>query len=332
MSYVEKGALTRLREYAVLALAMTCAFGAHAQQPYPSKPITLIVQAAPGGSADLTARVLTQKLGESMNTAMIVINEPGAAGALAVQRLIRSKPDGYTLLMLGTKSAIAASSGKRPNIDLMRDLIPIGIVSAGELAVVVDEKSDIKQLSDLVKKIKTRPGAVTIGVGDVTGGIQHLGAELFKSAVQGDFLIVPYGSSSKLSIAVRSGEVDAAIELVPPVMGQIKNGELRALAVTGNKKFEELPNVPTIREAGVAKAELITNSFVAAPVNTPTAIVDKLSQEINRALAQPDLIERSRTRGSRVPDAVTPQQTKDALGVELVKWREIVSKAKVKLD
>lgn len=331
MKSLKRSFLTRLTMQVSGVLILTYATLGAAQQ-YPSRPITLVVQAAPGGSADLTARVLAQKLTDSMGVAVVVMNEPAAAGVLAVQRVVRAKPDGYTLLMVGTKSAISESILKNRSYNLLTDIAPIAIVSAGELAIVTNEKSKYRRLDELIQDIRARPGKVTIGTGDVPGGIQHMGAEMFKAAIKGDFVTVVYGSTSKLSVALRSGEIDAAFELLPPMMTQIKNRDVRALALSGSKKFPELSEIPTIGEAGVANSEVITYSFIAAPADTPKPILDRLNAEINRALLSSDVQEKSRQRASRIPEPVSPTQAKELLAAEVGRWREVVSMSKFKLD
>lgn len=297
---------------------------------YPSRPITLIVQAAAGGASDLVARMLGQKLGDELGASVVIENVPAAGGIVAVQKAIRSKPDGYTLLFCGSKSAIAESLFKTRPYTLTKEIALVGVVGSTDLALVVDAKSSpFKSVDDLVKKIKAQPGKITIGVGDTVGGIQHLGAELLKKAVQGDFLIVPYGSASKLSVAVQSGEVDAAFELLPSVVGLVNQGALRALATTGSQRSEVLPTVPTLKQAGIENADVTVNSFVAAPTGMPTEVLAKLNKAMNKVLSLPDYQSALRARSSNVGAAVTPLEAQALLNNEVNKWGEIIKAAKV---
>lgn len=321
----------RLGARILVALALVGATGAFAQ-PYPSRPITLVVQAAPGGAADLTARQLAQKVTASLGQPVTILNEPAAAGVLAVQRVMRAKPDGYTLLMLGSKSAIAVAGGRLQNVDLLKQLAPVSFIGSSDVVIVTDPKSRFKRLGDLVQEIKARPGTVKIGVGDVAGGIQHLMAELFKLSVQGDFVIVPFGTMANLYVAVQSGEVDAGVELLAAIFNRVKGGEVRALAVSGSHVHPDLRDVPTAAEAGVAAFEGSTNSFIAAPAGTPPAVIERLNREINLALRQPDSIQAALARGSRVPDPVTPQQAAELLAREMTRWMSIVRQANVRLE
>jgi len=305
--------------------------GAARADGFPNRPITLVVQAAPGGASDLIARLMAQKLTANLGTPIVIDNAPAAGGNVAVQRVIHATPDGYTLLVCGSKSAIAESLFKARPFNLSKDLVQVAPIGSTDLALVVDSKSRLKKVDDLVREIKARPGKITIGVGDTIGGIQHLGAELLKSSVQGDFLIVPYGSLSKLEVAVRAGEVDAAFELMPGVITLVQQGELRALATTGAQRTADLPDVPTIAEAGFPKSELTTLSFIAAPAGTPLAVITRLNDAMAQVLGQPDFQKALAMRGSRAATAMKPAETQRQMAADIEKWRGIVKLAKVSL-
>ncbi len=172
---------------------------------------------------------------------------------------------------------------------------------------------------------------MTLGVGDTIGGIQHLGAELLKSSIQCDFLIVPYGSLSKLAVAVRTGEVDAAFELMPGIVPQVQQGVFRALATTGSRRFADFPNVPTIAEAGFPKAELTTFTLLAAPAGTPAAAISRLNNAMAQVLAQTDFQKALRLRGAKAAVAMSPAQTQRMMDADIEKWRSIVRLANVSL-
>ncbi len=314
-----------------IAMSALVAGTAHAAE-FPNRPITLVVQAAAGGASDLVARLMAQRLTANLGVPIVVDNAPAAGGVVAVQRLIHAKPDGYTLMICGSKSAIAESLFKSRPYNLGKDLVQVAPIVSADLALVVDGNSKLKNVGALVQEIKARPGKVTIGVGDTIGGIQHLGAELLKSAVQGDFLIVPYGSVSKLEVALRAGEVDAAVELVPGLISLVQQGGLRALATTGNERQGDLPNVPTIAEAGFPKAQLTTLSFVAAPAGTPPAVIAKLNDALTKVLAQPDFQKTMRTRGLRPAAAQSPGDAQRMMEADIDKWRGIVKLANVPLQ
>ncbi|MPS28425.1 tripartite tricarboxylate transporter substrate binding protein [Pigmentiphaga sp.] len=323
---------TALPRAACLAL-MAYAAAAPAADGYPSRPISLVVQAAPGGSSDITARVLAQKLSLAMNTQVIVINEPSAGGIVAMQRVKRAEPDGYTLMILGTKAAIGDAIFAAKNIDVLRDFEPVAQISTGQVAVVVKRDSPLKTMEDLIRDIKAKPGRVTVATGDVAGGIQYLGAALVREELKGDFVIVPYGTAAKLTTAVRAGEVDAAFELVPGIVGSLRDGEARALAVSGTNQLQDLPGmkgVPTMKEVGLPASDVTTSTFVVVPAGTPAGIVKTLNAEILRALAQPDLQQASRSRGSGIPDPYSAEETRTQLAREIARWQGIVKQANVK--
>lgn len=312
---------------------IACAANVQGAESYPSRPISLVVQAAAGGSSDITARVLAQKLAAAMGTPVVVMNEPSAGGIVAMQKVKRAEPDGYTLMVMGTKAAIGSAIFAGKNIDVLRDFEPVAQISTGQLAVVVKRNSPLKTMDDLIREIKAKPGRVTVAVGDVAGGIQYLGAGLLRREIQGDFVIVPYGSAAKLNTAMRAGEVDAAFELVPGVVGSLRDGEARALVVAGANQLGDLPGlkgVPTMKEAGLPGSDVTTSTFVVAPTGTPADIVKTLNAEIVRALAQPDLQQASRSRGSGVPQPYTAAETKLQLAKEVARWQDIVKQADVK--
>lgn len=300
-----------------------------AAQPFPSRPLTLVVQATAGGASDIVARQVTQKMSESLGQAVVIVNQPAAGGNVAVQTVVNAKPDGYTMLWLGTKSAIAESLFKMRPFNLNKGLTAVAFIGGTDLAVVVPSTSRLGNMQELLQEIKAKQGKLTIGVGDVPGGIQHLSAELFKSAVQGDFLIVPFGSASKLVTAIRGGDVDVGIELVPPLMGQIRSGDLRALAVTGEKRVRVLSDVPTLAEAGIKDSEVSANSFIAVPAGTPPAVIEQLNRALLGALQDPELQARLDAMGSSLAGIATPANAQARLEQEVLKWREVVRLAKV---
>jgi tripartite-type tricarboxylate transporter receptor subunit TctC len=319
----------------ILSAALASAFlgsGAALAREYPERPITLVVQTAPGGAADLAARIVGQKLGTLLGTPVVVENMPAAGGITATRRVIGAKPDGYTLLICGTKSAIAESLFNARPYNLAKDLSAVGLIGTTDLAVVVDKNSPVKTIGELVAKIRANPGKVTLGVGDTPGGIQHLGAELLKSSVKGDLLIVPYGSFGKLAVAVRAGEVDATLELLPAVLPQIRGGEMRALAVASARRSSDLPGVPTLAESGIENAEMTTMNMIAAPAGTPVAVITKLNTALNEALGQPDVQEALRSRGANPATGSKPADAQHMMENQVAKWRDVVKLAKVPLQ
>jgi tripartite-type tricarboxylate transporter receptor subunit TctC len=320
----------------VAALAAASPFGVRAQaaQAYPSAPITLYVQAAPGGTADLTARALGQQLTESLGIAVVIMNEPSAGGVIALRKAGQAKPDGYTAMLLGTKTAVSAALQKGDSYNaLLKQVVPVAVTSSSDVALVVGANSKYTRLADLVNDIKASPGKMTIGVGDVHGGIQHLFAELLKLEMRGDYVIVPYKTAAAVTVAVQAGEVNAAIELLPGVMGSIRGGVIRALAVTGRKAYPELKNASTFHDAGFpGTGEVVASSYVVVPVGTPVPVIAKLNKDVNKALGEPKLRASSEARGARVASGLSPAQAAEQFSRELAKWREIVQRTKVSVD
>lgn len=307
---------------AALAIAAAVSTPAHAQQ-FPAKPVVLIAPFAPGGGGDIIARLLAQKMGVQV----LVENRPGAGGVAATQVAAKATPDGHTLLLLGNVNAISESLFKSLPYDIVRDFAPISTVATSEVAVVVGKGSKLGSLADLIREAKARPGRITVGIG-LIGTTQHLSAELFKSRAGIDVTIVPFKSVANILTGLSSGEIDVAFELVPAAIGHIKSGNLRALAVGSGKRFAGLPEVPTVMESGIRDYNVIAWAMVAAPAGTPAAILERLNQEIAKALAQTDLQQRYQELGLTAAGS-TPKEAQDFLASEVAKWRDVIRTAKI---
>lgn len=323
------------RKFLALAPALALPAGLLAREAaasgFPSRAITVVVPTAAGGAADLSARILVDRMGAILGTPMVIENVPAAGGIVATRRVAAAQPDGHTLLNFGTKAAIAESLFKDRPYNLARDIAPIGLIGMAELALFVDKGSTLKSVGELAERIRSQPGKVTVGVGDTVGGIQHLGAELLKASLKGDFLIVPYGSAGKLIAAVRGGEVDAALELVPPMLPQVKSGDMRALAAASAQRSSYLPEVPTLTESGIANAEMAVLSMLGAPAGTPSAVMAKLNEAMRQALGQREVQEALRNRGSVPGEGMDPAQARRLMQAQVNQWREAVQQAKVTL-
>ena len=298
-------------------LAMGTAFA----QLFPSRPITLIVPFAPGGGGDITARLLTQQ----MKDKMVVENRPGAGGIAATQFVAKANPDGHTLLLLSNVNAIGVSLFRSLPYDVLGDFIPIAVIATSDVAVIVGRDAGLQSIADLLREARARPAKLTLGIG-LIGTTQHLSAELFKARAGIDVAIVPFKSVGNLMTALTAGQIDAGFELVPAVIGQLKGGQLRALAVGSNRRFADLPEVPTVAESGVRNYEATSWAQVAAPKGTPAAVIDYLSREIQHTLAQPEIRKRYQDLGLSAVGG-TPLEARELLAREVKKWGEAISTA-----
>lgn len=310
----------------IAAATLGGAFGVHAQS-YPTKPIRLLVGFGPGGVADLTARTVAQKLSEQLGQQILVENRPSAGGIIAAEAVAKAEPDGYTLLVLTNGNAVSASLFKALPFDAVRDFAPVSTLGFFDVAVVVNADSKIRSIQELLAYAKTNPGKLNIGTINI-GSTQHLSAELFKSMAALDATTVPYKGSPAVITALRGNDVQVAFEMLAPVIPQAKGGAVRILAITSDRRFPALPDVPTVAEGGVAGYQASSWNAIAAPAKTSRAIVDRLNKEIATALASPDVVKRLQDLGVTAR-ASTPEELGKLLAADIQKWGRVIEQAKI---
>ena len=309
----------------IWALCLACCTWASGQQAYPSKALKIVVPFGAGGVADLTARTVAQKMGENMGQSIVIENKPGAGGVVATDAVAKSAPDGYTLLLMSNATAVSAGLFKSLPYDAEKDLIPLSVLGTFDIAIVVPQESKFASLADLLAFAKANPGRLNIGSINV-GSTQHLAAELFKSTAGIDAQVVPFNGTPAVLTALRGGQIDVGVEILAPVLPQIKGQALRALAVTGDKRAAALPQVPTAKEAGVKTLYAASWNALAAPAKTPRDIVQRLNQEIQSALNNPDV--RKKLIDMNVdPQPGTLQQAADLLSSETRRWGDVIQRA-----
>lgn len=309
------------------ALAAAASPRALAQRDYPDRPIALVVPFAPGGIADLTARVVARAMGAALKQPVTVDNRPSAGGIVATTAVVNAAPDGYTLLLLSNASAISASLFRRLPFDVTRDLAAVGTIGFFDLVLCVDGRSSFRSLPDLLAHARARPGKLTIGTIAV-GSTQHLAAELFRSSAGVDALVVPYKGTPSVLAALRSGEIDLAFEILGPTLPQIAGGAVRPLAVSAARRNRVLPTTPTVQEAGVADYDVASWNALAAPAGTPVAVIARLNAALRDALAVPTVLQRLLEMGVR-PQAGTPAELEALLAGEIRRWREVIVAARI---
>lgn len=298
-----------------------------AAQPFPAKPIRLIVPFGPGGVADITARVVTPKMAEALGQQIVVENKPSAGGVVAGQEVARAAPDGYTLLLISNGTAVSKALFKSLPYEPERDFEAISTIGFFPLVIMTDPKSPFKNVQDLVSEAKKNPGklnAGTIGIGST----QNLAAELFKSTTGTSFQIVPYKATGDVVTAAKNGDAAVIFEILAPMTSHIKSGSLRALAVTGAKRFPTLPDVPTAIEGGIAGYDVASWNGLAAPARTPRAVIDRLHQEVVKAIASADVQKRFSELGVE-GRASSPEELKKFFAAESARWAKVVETAKI---
>ena len=318
--------LTMFRCVAGVLLAGVLATQAGAQG-FPSKPIRLVVPNAPGGAADLTARAVGQKLGETLGQPVVIDNKPGAGGVAAGEAVAKAVPDGHTLLLISSGTAVSASLFKSLPFDTAKDFIPVAPLATFDLVIVAPEGGRFKTLGELVAYARANPGKLNIGTPNI-GTTQNLAAELFKSAAGIDVQIVPFNGTPAVINALRGGQIDAGLDILSPLLAQIKARALHPLAITGDKRSRVLPDVPTAREAGVNGFVAASWNGLAVPAKTPKEVVARLNRDVVAALKDP-VVKKKLEDLNLDPHPGTPEQAAALLNDDIRRWGGVIERAKL---
>jgi tripartite-type tricarboxylate transporter receptor subunit TctC len=324
---------TTTRRATLLAFAAatlgTWAAPALAQDKWPSKPITFIVPFPAGGTTDVLARLIAQKLGAVLGTTIVVDNRGGAGGSVGSEMASRAAPDGYTLVG-GTVSSHAINVSLYPKLgyDPIKSFTPITLIGTNPTVLVVNQASPYKTLADVIAAGKANKPLTSASAG--SGTSQHLSLELLKSKAGIDITHIPYKGSGPAIQDVMAGQVDMMFDTTVVAGPHIDSGKLRALAVTSAKRQPNLPNVPTVAET-VPGYEVISWQAIFAPAGTPKPIVDRLHSEIAKILAEPELRERLAKLGMQGAD-MTTAQVGEFQKAEVAKWAQVIKAANIKLE
>ena len=315
----------------VLALAAATVCSGALAQAWPSKPIRIVVPFPPGGGTDVIARETSQRVAASTGWTFIIDNKPGAGGNLGVDAAAKAPADGYTLVLGQTSNlAINPSLYAKMPYDSQKDLVPIVLVANAPLVMVTGASSPYRTLADAVKAAKAKPGHVNFA-SPGNGTVAHLTSELFQKAAGIQTQHVPYKGAAQALTDVISGQVELYMSSVPTLIGQIKQGKLRALAVTSASRVDDLPNVPTINESGYKGFDAVTWFGLLAPAGTPKDVVARLNAEFNKALKQPELAKRLSDEGAD-PAGGTPEQFAALIKDEIPRWGKVVKDSGAKID
>jgi tripartite-type tricarboxylate transporter receptor subunit TctC len=307
-----------------LAAALTAPYAA-AQSPYPSRPIRLIVPAAPGGGTDYTARALGQKLTESIGQTVIVDNRPGAAGNIGVEITAKANPDGYTLVMPITSFSINPHLYSKLPFDTVKDFAAVVLASSAPLFLVIHPAVPAKSVSELIAVAKAKPGQLNYA-NSGNGTTAHLAGELFKKTAGVNLVSVPYKGGGPAVIDLIAGAVQIYFATIPAALQQVQAGRLRGIAVTSLKRVNLIPDVPTVAESGLPDFEVIGWFGIFAPAATPRPIIAQLNQAINVALRAPDIQQRFASQGL-IPGGGTPEELARFLRAEIAKWGALIKEA-----
>lgn len=317
-------ALPITRRQVLLATALP-ALPAAAQPRFPDRAITIVVPFAPGGIADITARAVAEQMARTLGQAVVVDNKPSAGSIVASQAVATARPDGHTLLLMSNGNAVSVRLFKKLPYDTVKDLQPISTLGFFDLGIVVPAASPYKTLADLLKQAKAQPGQIKTGTIAV-GSTQHLSAKLFETVAGAELLTVPYKGSPAVLMALRSGEIDVAMEIVGPMLSQLKAGDIRALAVTSAQRNTALPDVPTVQQAGLKDYDVSSWNAIAAPAGTPQSVIDTLQRAIATAVADPAVRSRLEALGMRLQSS-TPAQARELLAKDIQRWGAVIKAA-----
>ena len=309
-------------------LAATAAVPFLAQaQAFPSKPIRIVVPFGAGGIADLTARAVAQRLADSFKQGVVIDNKPGAGGVVAGEAVAKAEPDGYTLLLMSNGTAVSAGLFQSLPFDAQKDFAPVVTLGFFDIALLTSANSRFQTIGELLAHARANPGKLNVATINV-GSTQHLSAELLKTSAGVDFQVVPFNGSPAVLTALRGGQVDAAVEILGPMLPQIASKSVRPLAVMGARRAAALPDVPTLAESGVRGFDVASWNALAAPARTPPAVIATLNHEVNKVLGDAGL--RKQLADLNVtPRGGTPEQLRDLLASEIRRWSEVIVRAKV---
>ena len=323
-------AIIRAAAALALAVAATAAL-AQAAAPWPGKPIRMIVTFPPGGSTDATVRIVAPKLGERLGQQVIVDNRPGAGGNIGLTALARSDADGYTL-GVGAAGGLAANASLYPKMpfDAQKDFVPISLLAHIPFVLVVSPASPIRSVADLLAQAKAEPGKLAVGHGG-NGTAMHLSVQLLKLMANVDMTEIAYRGSGPVALDVIGGQVPLGMLDLPSVLQQIRAGKVRALAVTGPTRLADLPEVPTLAEAGVTGYESTGWFGVVAPAATPPAVVARLQAEMRAVLTDPEVVARARAAGVEL-SPTSSAEFGSFIAAETVKWADVIKRSGTRLE
>jgi tripartite-type tricarboxylate transporter receptor subunit TctC len=315
----------------ILTAALIAAAPAIHAQAYPDRPVTLIVGFPPGGGVDIVARQLAETLSDSLGQRVVVENRAGAAGNIAMEYVARAKPDGYTLLM-GNLGMLTANPVLYPKLsfDASKDFAPVARVVVTPLLAAVPINLPAQNVQQLIAMAKAKPNEMSFGSGG-NGNINHLAGELLKLQTGTQIKHVPYKGSAQALTDLMGGHIQLVIDGFNVVQPSVASGKARAIAITSDTRSPAMPHVPTMKEAGLGDLVVYGWQGVLAPASTPSAIIEKLTQEVAKALANPALKARLSGQGTE-PSYLNPAQFRSYITGEQARWANVISSAKITLD
>ncbi len=319
-----------LSRHAAIAASslLACAAGAHAASAYPDRPVRMIVPFTPGGGTDLVARMIAQKLGENLGQPVVVDNRPAVDGVVGTEIAARSQPDGYTLLQVSTSHAINVALGRKLPYDTLKDFAPIAHTANQQLILVVNPGLPVRSVKELIALGRAKPDALNYGS---SSNATALPTELFKAMTGIQAQHIPYKGSPPMLADLIGGQIQMSIAAAISAIPQVKSGKLRALAIGDSRRSSEMPDLPTIAEAGVPGYQATIWSGLLAPAGTSTVIIERLNREVVKAVRAPDFRAKLLELGAESVGS-TAAEWGSFLRTEIEKWQKIAKRAGMRAE
>ena len=325
MTFFARAARRSFLAMSLAVVALASQHQASAAAGYPDKAVRIVVPFAAGGIADITARIVAEKLGDKLGQRFYVENQAGAGGIAAARTVISSPPDGYTLALLSNGTAVSVSLFNKLPFDPLKDFAPISSLGYFDFIFATSASSEFKTLADFIAAAKAKPGALNVGTINV-GSSQNLSAELFKTTAGIDFTIVPYRGTPEIQVSLLQGNIALLIDGYSSMKGNLADNKFRALASSGPVRSKSTPDIASVQESGVAGYDVVSWNALFAPAGTPPDIVNKLNGALQEVLADADVKKRLSELGIEAK-ASTPQEISDRLKSDIDKWSKVIEKA-----
>jgi len=315
---------------ALISLASVLAHTTASAQAYPARAVKIIVPFAAGGPADVYARFIAQRLTESLGQSYIIDNKPGGGAVIGTDIAAKSPADGYTLLLMSNTHTVNETLIPSKPFNLMRDFVAVAPINYSDLVLVANPKVPAANLKEFIAYAKANPGKLNYASSG-PGTPYHMAGELFKSMADINMVHVPYKGSSGARTDVIGGQVDVMFDAVTTMAEQVRAGKVKALATSGQRRSDVLPEAPTLNEAGVPGYEATIWLGLMAPIGTPKAIVDKLNETVSKIASQPDVKQAWNKQGA-VPMIMNPVVFDKYMRDDITKWNRVIKTANIKLD
>ncbi len=306
-------------------LAVLAPAAASAQTAYPTRPVKIVVPFAAGGVADITVRIVAEKLGDRLGQRFVIENMAGAGGVTAARAALSAPPDGYTLAMLTNGTAVSVGLFKSLPFNPVADFVPISLLGQFDFIFATNAGSEFKTVDDVLKRARAKPGDLNVATIAV-GSTQHLTAVLLKSEAKIDFAMVPFRATPDALVALLRNDVQVLVDTYAALRSGLDDKSIRAVATSGDTRSKVLPDVPTIQEAGIDKFDVRSWNALFAPKGTPPDVIERLNAALREVLAQPDVVARLLDMGIEA-QASTPQDLAGRLQADIKKWTDVIEKA-----